>query len=179
MLYLWVLMSCPHRCCFCQPAPCGCRTAGAQARRCHPPFAERCNCSPSSQLAMPKQDFTSSSPSLVSVLPCIPVLQDFMWEERYHLLGNLMLHRHAFSSMAARGSPVGPCVIDGAQRGEAMIVQAAVRHSGGLEEGPHICIRPPQDGIHPHERRPASAAGAELILAASIRITPAARLTLL
>ena len=60
-----------------------------------------------------------------------------------------------------------------------MIVQGAVRHSGGLEEGPHICIRPPQDGIHPHERRPARAAGAELILAASIRITPAARLTLL
>ena len=97
-----------------------------------------------------------------------------MWKEQYHLLDNLMLHRHALSGMADRGLPVGPCVVDGTQRGETVIVQAAVRHPSGLEEGPHICIRPPQDGIHPHERGPAWAAGAELILAASIRIAPAA-----
>ena len=30
-----------------------------------------------------------------------------MWKERYHLLGNLMLHRHALSGMTARGHLLG------------------------------------------------------------------------
>ena len=56
-----------------------------------------------------------------------------------------------------------------------MVVQAAVGDLRGLEEAPHICIRPAQDRVHPHEGRPARAAGAELVLPARIRIPSAAQ----
>ena len=54
-----------------------------------------------------------------------------------------------------------------------MVVQAAVGDLRGLEEAPDIRIRPAQDGVYPHEGRPARAAGAELVLPARIRIPSA------
>ena len=56
-----------------------------------------------------------------------------------------------------------------------MVVQAAVGDLRGLEEAPHICVRPAQDGVDPHEGRPAQAAGAELVLPARIGVPSAAQ----
>ena len=56
-----------------------------------------------------------------------------------------------------------------------MVVQAAVGDLRGLEEAPHVCVRPPQDRVDPHEGRPARAAGAEFVLPACIWIASAAQ----
>lgn len=71
-------------------------------------------------------------------------------------------------------APVWAGVVNRAQRGEAVVIQAAVGDSCGPEEGPHVCIAPAQYGIYSHEGRPARAAGAEFILALCIGVSSAA-----
>jgi len=82
----------------------------------------------------------------------------------------------AFCKIKQPAVPVWSCVIDGPQRCEAVVIEAAVGDLGGFQEGPHIRICPPQYGIHSHEGRPSRAAWTEFVLTTSIGITSAQRL---
>ena len=75
--------------------------------------------------------------------------------------------------------PVWNSVVYGADGGVSLVIQVTVWHTRSLQECPHIGVTPVQDGVHSHERWPASTAGTERLLTIRVGIAPAASSTLL
>jgi hypothetical protein len=82
-------------------------------------------------------------------------------------------HTHPRGKQWTEHLPVGECVVHTAQRCVALVIQAAERHHGRSQERPHIMVGPVQDGVDAHKGRPAGTAGAVVLLALGVGITPA------